>query len=253
LGEDPLVWTRFKPFVIGNMEQPFVIYLWDSVDQGGIPVMYDSIKLGPADSLYFGIQGCNVGFGDIIANPAYRESVDLGWASDTADRYWDYEYEIDGLLPGIPWYFAVTAFDVGDPQTGLSSLEASKLVNATVVYLFDEWELVKEKGSKVAVFPNPYRIDGDYLSDRYEQGQGNFDKRLRFLNLPPQCTIRIYTLDGDLVRTLEHDHQTGDYATYHYWNLISRNTQTVVSGLYLFTVEDKGTGEVQVGKFVILK
>jgi hypothetical protein len=42
-------------------------------------------------------------------------------------------------------------------------------------------------------------------------------------------------------------------ATYHYWDLVSRNTQAVVSGIYLYTVEDKGTGETQVGKFVIIK
>jgi hypothetical protein len=56
------------------------------------------------------------------------------------------------------------------------------------------------------------------------------------------------------VRTLEHDMQEHDLnATYHYWDLVSRNTQAVVSGIYLYTVEDKGTGETQVGKFVIIK
>ncbi len=253
LGDDPSVWTRFHPFVMNPQEQAFVVYLSDSSDEGGLSVPYDSVQLKAGDSLYFELQDWNVGFDDIIANPAYRDSVDSGWVSDTADRYWDYEFEIDSLLPGIPWYFAVTAFDVGDPQTGLSPLEASKLVNATLVYVFDEPELVKEKGSKVEVLPNPYRVDGYYLEDDYEPGQGNFDERLRFINLPPRCTIRVYTLDGDLVRTLEHDREKGDYATYHYWDLISRNTQVVVSGLYLYTVEDKETGEVQMGKFVIIK
>jgi hypothetical protein len=148
----------------------------------------------------------------------------------------------------------VTAFDVGDPQTGLSPLEASKLVNATLVYPLDNPGMVKEKSSKVVVYPNPYRMDGNYYQDGYEPGKGNFDKRLNFINLPPKCTIRIYTLDGDLVRSLEHDKEEGDLdATYHYWDLISRNTQAVVSGIYLFSVEDKKTGETQVGKFVIIK
>jgi hypothetical protein len=35
--------------------------------------------------------------------------------------------------------------------------------------------------------------------------------------------------------------------------LISRNTQAVVSGIYLFSVENLDTGEEQVGKFVIIK
>lgn len=104
------------------------------------------------------------------------------------------------------------------------------------------------------VFPNPYRVDGGYFQNDYEKDSGDFDKRLRFVNLPPKCTIRIYTLDGDLVRTLEHDKQEDDLnATYHYWDLVSRNTQAVVSGIYLYTVEEKGTGEIQIGKFVIIK
>jgi hypothetical protein len=147
----------------------------------------------------------------------------------------------------------VTTFDVGDPQTGLSPLEASRLVNATLVYPVDEPEAVKKEGLKVGVYPNPYRIDGNYYPE-YEKGDGNLDKRLNFINLPPKCTIRIYTLDGDLVKILEHDKQEGDLdATCHYWDLVSRNTQAVVSGIYLFCVEDKKSGETQVGKFVIIK
>ncbi|MCK4427044.1 MAG: hypothetical protein KAW16_01020, partial [candidate division Zixibacteria bacterium] len=252
LGDDPLVWTKDYPFVIGALEDTFFIYLSDSLDEDGIAVPYDSIKLVPGASLYLEPHDWNVGFDAIIADSAYRRFVDSESPADTADDYWDYKYEIEAF-PGEPLYFAVTAFDVGNPQTGLSSLEGSKHANAVWVYAFDEPEVVKKKGLGVIVSPNPYRIDGNYYPE-YEKGDGNFDKRLRFLNLPTQCTIRIYTLDGDLVRTLEHNKEEGDLnATYHYWDLVSRNTQAVVSGLYLFCVEDKKTGETQVGKFVIIK
>ncbi|NIN00793.1 MAG: hypothetical protein GTO24_22750, partial [candidate division Zixibacteria bacterium] len=66
--------------------------------------------------------------------------------------YWDYEYEVE-VFPSQPLWFAVTAFDVGDPQTGLPPLEASRLVNATLVYPIDEWETVKEEGLEVMVYP----------------------------------------------------------------------------------------------------
>jgi hypothetical protein len=239
-GEDPLVWSKSDPFMISPLGESFYLYLSDSINVDGLPVMYDSVLLDPGASVYFEPQDWNVGFDPIIADPAYRKSVDAGGVSDTADHYWDYEYEID-VFPGDPIYFAVTAFDVGNPQTGLSSLEGSKQTNSTLVYAFDESDAVKEKGSKVEVFPNPYRRDGNY-HPQYEKGDGNFDRRLRFVNLPPKCTIRIYTLDGDLVRTLEHDKQEDDLnATYHYWDLVSRNTQAVVSGIYLYTVEEKGS------------
>jgi hypothetical protein len=251
--DTPTFWSKANPFVIGADQDVFFIRLSDSLDQAGVPVVYDSIPLGPLDSLYFEPQDWNRGFDAIIANKVYRDSVDRGLIKGKIDSsYYDYEYEIEAF-PGQPSYFAVTTFDAGDPQTGLSPLEASKLVNATLVYPVDNPEVVKKEGLKVEVYPNPYRIDGNYHPE-YEKGDGNLDKRLNFINLPPKCTIRIYTLDGDLVMTLEHDKQEGDLdATYHYWDLVSRNTQAVVSGIYLFCVEDKKTGKTQVGKFVIIK
>jgi hypothetical protein len=253
--EDSGVGTKAHPFVIRADQDTFFIRLSDSLGQADVPVVYDSIPLAPLDFLYFESQDWNMGFDGIIANKAYRDSVDSGWISkekiDTT-KYYDYEYEIEAF-PGQPLYFTVTTFDVGDPQTKLPPLEASKLVNATLVYPVDDPEVVKKEGLKVGVYPNPYRIDGNYHPE-YEKGQGSLDKILNFINLPLKCTIRIYTLDGDLVMTLEHDKQEGDLdATYHYWNLVSRNTQAVVSGIYLFCVEDKKTGKTQVGKFVIIK
>ena len=254
LGNDPLVWTKANPFVISPLEETFFIRLSDSLDEDDVPVTYDCIKLEPGDHLYFESQDWNVGFDSIVVNKAYRESVDLKLIKGEIDSsYYDYEYEIE-VFPGEPLYFTVTAFDVGDPQADLDPLESSKQVNATLVYPIDPPELVKEKKEKVIVYPNPYRIDGNYAASGYEPGTGNFDKRINFINLPPKCTIRIYTLDGDLVRTIEHDKDESDLdASYEYWDLISRNTQAVVSGIYLFSVEDKQTGQNQVGKFVIIK
>lgn len=255
IGADPAKWTKDNVFVIKQLSQPYYIRLCDSVDlEKNFAVAYDSIELISGDSLYFTTQDWNVGFGNIASYPAYRDSVDSGWVADTtADRYWDYEYETD-VFPAQPLYFSVTAFDVGDPQTALPPLEASKLVSATLVYPVDKVEKVIEEDLKVMVYPNPYRIDGGYSSDRYETGVGNLDKRIRFLNLPSKCTIRIYTLDGDLVQIIEHQKDLVALdATYDEWNLVSRNTQAVVSGIYLFSVEDKDTGKNQVGKFVIIK
>jgi hypothetical protein len=254
IGDDPTLYSQNNPFVIKELVNPFYIRLSDSVDvKGGYAVAYDSIKLESFDSLYFQANDWNVGFQDIIADPAYRDSVDGGLVKgDTSDRYWDYQKEVE-VFPAQAMYFSVTAFDQGDPQTGLSPLEASRQINATLVYPLDNWDQVKAEDLKVVVYPNPYRIDGNYDVNGYEEG-GTYGKRIRFANLPPRCTIRIYTLDGDLVKEIDHekDPQALD-ATVGEWDLISRNTQAVVSGIYLFSVEDKESGKNQVGKFVIIK
>ena len=76
------------------------------------------------------------------------------------------------------------------------------------------------------------------------------DRRIQFINLPAQCQIKIYTLAGDLVNTLDHTDATRGYED---WNLTSSIGQAISSGIYLFTVEDMTNAKVQVGKFVIIK
>lgn len=64
--------------------------------------------------------------------------------------------------------------------------------------------------------------------------------------------IRIYSLDGNLVRELDHNIDPSDpLSNHHAWDLITRNTQLVVSGLYCWSVESP-EGETQIGKLVII-
>ncbi|MBN1212169.1 MAG: hypothetical protein JXA92_06280, partial [candidate division Zixibacteria bacterium] len=77
-------------------------------------------------------------------------------------------------------------------------------------------------------------------------------RRLHFANLPARCTIRIYTLDGDLIREIEHDMNPADPTAMHEeWDMITRNTQRVVTGIYYWVVEEPN-GDTQIGKFVII-
>ncbi|MCK4574166.1 MAG: hypothetical protein KAU36_07330, partial [candidate division Zixibacteria bacterium] len=71
-------------------------------------------------------------------------------------------------------------------------------------------------------------------------------------NLPPVCTIKIFTIDGDLVREIEHNFEPSHpLASHDTWDVITRNTQKPVSGLYYWTVESPDR-ETQVGKLVII-
>ena len=119
------------------------------------------------------------------------------------------------------------------------------------------------------VYPNPYRVEA-----RWDQGTQVRDHYLWFANLPERCALRIYTLAGDLVFDTEFDGRTyrgegtrglydptreldvsaptlsgGSFA----WNLITREGQAAATGLYLFSVENRASGERTVGKFLIVK
>jgi FlgD Ig-like domain len=78
--------------------------------------------------------------------------------------------------------------------------------------------------------------------------------KIEFHNLPAdRGTVRIYTLAGDLVRVISFDGRSGDGTIK--WDLVSRNGQDVMSGVYIFSVETD-TNEAfkrKIGKFVIVR
>ena len=56
-----------------------------------------------------------------------------------------------------------------------------------------------------------------------------------------------------MVNEFDHHVDASDPTASHAeWNLITRNTQLVVSGVYYWSVENLDTGDVQVGKLVII-
>ncbi|MEA2064414.1 MAG: hypothetical protein U9P14_11990 [Gemmatimonadota bacterium] len=122
--------------------------------------------------------------------------------------------------------------------------------------------------SKIKVVPNPY-LGGSFLDF------SPTNRRIEFINLPAQCTVRIYSLGGNLVNVLNHigsnrqgwgnytdldrlslgvpqeysgyDNHTGTEP----WNLRNRFGQTIASGLYFYHVTDS-RGKTHTGKFYIV-
>ena len=185
---------------------------------------------------------------------------------DPGDGY--YYYIVRDAHPLVPKYYAITSYDYGDYKTGTQSLESARIANS--VYAAPSGNQRKPVG----VCPNPYRADQDYTKthggvswENRDDGTDEYfpqtDRRLYFYNLPKYCLIRIYTVAGDLVDIVPHnvegDDAQGwkdDYA--EPWDLNSRNHQQVVSGMYLFTVEEmdennNSIGDYEVGKFAVIR
>jgi hypothetical protein len=164
-----------------------------------------------------------------------------------------YTFTITRLSETVGLYFAVTAYDFGNPVTDLSPLESSQNINAKFVYPV----ATGEEAGKIHVYPNPYKITDVpfYLEQAYEDrdrsGNTEVDRRIWFSGFPAKSTVRIFSLDGDLVRQLEYDPATDPSGVID-WDLISRNTQAVVSGIYIYAIESEN-GYEQVGKIAIIK
>jgi hypothetical protein len=81
-------------------------------------------------------------------------------------------------------------------------------------------------------------------------GDSRGERRLYFENLPTQCTIRIFTVNGDLVQTLERS--SGVDNGREFWNLLNRDGFSVAYGIYVAHVDAPGIGE-KILKFAIIK
>jgi hypothetical protein len=243
---NPLVYTRSNPFHVPGFPDSTIYFA---------PQDYNRSELG-----------VSTGIRKRFSGQPYPQSLskDSCLESDTTTdgffKYFEYEYTIDDLLPTVRYYVNVTAFDFGSPASGLPSLESERTLKPAITYALESQDSVQAKDLKVEVYPNPYRVDGHYAQEGYEgttlverSQVADRNRRIHFYNLPPECTIRIYTLDGDLVREISHAlAPTDPLSTHETWDLITRNTQLAVSGLYYWTVESKKDGNVQIGKLVLI-
>lgn len=204
--------------------------------------------------------------GDSVYVTAYGDSLTYGL----------YEARLTSLNPSLGVYVSVTAFDFGEASLGLTPQESQIGGCNQYVIPISSADVVTEQKLGVSVYPNPYKVswedrDGkrtSYFQQGFEapekrgspQGMDEQDRRIWFINLPANATIRIFTLDGDLIRTLHHEWPRpagsgeaylSDYSSRVGWDLITRNTQAITSGIYIYRVDSPvGT---QFGKIVIIK
>ncbi len=136
-----------------------------------------------------------------------------------------------------------------EPEAGdVLTILTNKALTAADKYEFSTTKetfqfVTKNDLSKITTVPNPFVV-----SSIYEIGAYGTEKEVQFHQLPPQCTIRIYNIAGDLIRTIEHT----DGTPLESWNLQSYNQQEVSFGVYFYHVDAPGIGEY-IGKMAVIK
>lgn len=115
---------------------------------------------------------------------------------------------------------------------------------------FVDNSLAKNSLDNIYVVPNPYVGANEIEPANKLSGQNRGERRIYFENLPMKCTIRIFTLSGELVTTLEHD--TGFDNGREYWNLLNRDGFSVAYGVYIAHIDAPGVGE-KIIKFALIK
>ena len=129
---------------------------------------------------------------------------------------------------------------------------ASTTNNGLPMYEFDMTGLETIKGdaqllkdsvlSMINVVPNPY-----YANSEYETSK--LDNRIKITNLPEECTISIYNVNGTLMRRFNK----ADPKTSLDWDLKNFADIPVAGGVYLIHVEVPEIGERTLKWFGVIK
>ncbi len=154
---------------------------------------------------------------------------------------------------GPDYYYYVSTFSISD---GPDAYKKGEILESgrNYVQAFSPSRFVPKEGladgnwqDSVRVVPNPFN-----LSAREVQFSRSPNK-IMFVNLPKKCTIRIYSENGNLVKTLEHsdgksDEQWEEGGQY----MLTDSGQRVVSGIYIAHIQTP-EGEGEYLKFAIVR
>ena len=109
--------------------------------------------------------------------------------------------------------------------------------------------LAADELDHIAVVPNPYVVTARWEPKHiYVSGRG--PRKLDFINLPQECTIKIFTMAGYLIDVIEHTSEY-EYGT-HSWDMLSKDGLEIAYGLYIYHVDAPNVGE-KTGKFAVIK
>lgn len=109
--------------------------------------------------------------------------------------------------------------------------------------------------NRIKVVPNPYVATIPWEPrNLFTTGRG--PRSIHFNHLPSLCTIRIYTLSGELVQTIHHQVPINNGTAE--WDLLTKENLAAAYGVYVYHVEarDPSSGKTigeHIGKFAVIK
>jgi hypothetical protein len=206
---DSIFWVPFECWNVSSNER-VSLAVYDRVSSNGIWDPYDILAV--VDYPYDSITSVTS-----FAFPYYYS--------------WMFRFEDALYNPSVGDVFTIEGAPLNGPADNFSfSVDGINAADAA-----DDLEDIR-------VVPDPYIA---HYSAKVETVEG--ESELQFQNIPVECTIRIYTLSGDLVQTLNHTDGTGSES----WNLLSGGRQQIASGIYIYHVESP-YGE-KIGRFAVIK
>ncbi|MGH7493820.1 MAG: hypothetical protein ACREOO_15690 [bacterium] len=205
---------------------------WDN----GTPVTAPFIVIDQAtgDTLTVEILDASDGDGDATYDVAERFAI--GDTPYTGSGEWEassyiYRFAFDGSYSTGTEFTVVT----NKPLTSADRYQFSTVARGYVANASDM--------NAIQVVPNPFVVTSgfDVSRDRHE---------VQFTRLPEACTIKIYTIAGELVKTIAYDRNT-EGLSFARWDLKTEFGSEVAYGVYLYHVD--APAGTKMGKLAIMR
>ena len=160
-----------------------------------------------------------------------------------------------GTEIGLEQRLSVNEWNTFGPQPGdVLNIYTRKEFSSRDIHVYEtssgkeDAEKVVNELDAVSVVPNPYVAAAIWEQKPYLQS-GRGERKIYFINLPTDCTIRIYTMAGELVRKLEHHESV--YNGAQSWDLLNLDNLEVAYGVYIYHIETDNAETI--GKFAVIK
>ncbi len=155
--------------------------------------------------------------------------------------------DTEGLVRGYDYYYCITAVGTSGRESGRWLTMTQEPFAARLI------DYPEESLDSAVIVPNPLNINAAESSGgRY----GEDDNKITFRKLPGECTIRIFTESGELIKTIEHTDGSGTafWQTTETggWYTTTVSNQRPASGIYIAHIQDPEGNWVS-RKFIIIR
>ncbi|MFH1851759.1 MAG: hypothetical protein ABIA75_05390 [Candidatus Neomarinimicrobiota bacterium] len=215
--------------VIPNAQDQTIVLSWEPLESKWINPTY-----GTSNIKEYWIYRSDRSFIGPFGNPIKKVKP---YRVSDHDRYFDIDiqrwvYPDYNISLGVGYYYSVTVLDSAGNESWLTNRNIYPVKSAT---------LPAENALSVNVFPNPFRLVSGIPT-------GGEENTITFTNLPATCTIRIFTVSGELIKTFKRqDVSVGEEV----WNQVTDSRQRTAPGIYFWTVDSEvGTAK---GTLILIK
>lgn len=234
----------------GTGTLPFDSYIQINRDPRNNPTVVDPAKitlainkaLAEGNPLHYPIQSTITEF-NLYDASGTRVSTPLAEAAIIAVYYNDADNDgiVDGTNPAIQAR-NLLLYRL-DENNGLWVRVPGSAVNTVDKYVyapvsgFSVYTIMSTPAlslSNAYAFPNPFKPSAGHTT-------------VTFTNLAAQCTIKVYTLTGELIKVIQETDGDGQNT----WNVKNEAGENLTSGLYLFVI--KSADDTKTGKLVVIR